>query len=135
MTAYLRPVVLMIEDDPDFLELAEMAVSQKGYGTIVAHGGKEGLQHFETHNPDLVVLDLDLPDMNGLDVLWWIRQASKCSVIILTGTDDVETFQRAMELGVDDYLTKGVGLKELVDRVELIFGRASSPVRNNTRSQ
>jgi DNA-binding response OmpR family regulator len=132
MTAYLRPLILMIEDDPDFLEIAEMAVSQKGYGTIVATGGKEGLRYFQTHNPDLVILDLSLPDMSGLDVLWRIRQASNCPVIILTGTDNVEMFLQAMELEVDDYLTKGVALKELVDRIEITIGRVGSLVRNHT---
>jgi DNA-binding response OmpR family regulator len=132
MTTYARPLVLMIEDDPDFLEIAEMAVSQKGYGTVVAYGGQEGLKLFQAHNPDLVVLDLRLPDISGLDVLWWIRQASNCPVIILTGTNDVETFLKAMELEVEDYLTKGTGLKEFVERIELTLGRAGLPVRNQT---
>ena len=130
MTAYMRPLVLIIEDDPDFLEITEMAVSQKGYRTVVADGGTEGLQSFRTHNPDLVILDLGLPDMNGLDVLWWIRQISHCPVIVLTATDDVGMFIEAMKLEVDDYLTKGVELKDLVERIELILDRASSPVRN-----
>jgi DNA-binding response OmpR family regulator len=132
MTTYLRPLVLMIEDDPDFLEIAEMAVSQKGYGTVVAYGGQEGLKLFQAHDPDLVVLDLRLPDIRGLDVLWWIRQALNCPVIILTGTNDVETFLQAMELEVDDYLTKGTGLKEFVERIELTLGRAGLPVRNQS---
>jgi|TARA_Y100000294_G_C8485346_1_gene308499 two-component system KDP operon response regulator KdpE len=132
MTAYMRPLVLMIEDDPDFLEITEMAVSQKGYRTVVAYSGKEGLQSFQTHNPDLVILDLGLPDMVGLDVLWWIRQISDCPVIVLTATDNVGMFIQAIELEVDDYLTKGVGLKDLVQRIELILDRSGALVRNDT---
>ena len=130
MTAYLRPLVLIIDDDPDFLEIAQLAISRKGYGTIIASDGRQGLEHFQAHNPDLVILDLAIAGMIGLDVLWWIRLASSCLVIILTGTDDVETFLRAMDLEVDDYFTKGVGIKELVDRVELILGRSDPPVHN-----
>ena len=130
MTAYMRPLVLIIEDDPDFLEITEMAVSQRGYRTVVAYSGKEGLQSFQTHNPDLVILDLELPDMNGLDVLWWIRQISDCPVIVLTATNDIGMFIQAMEFEVDDYLTKGVELKDLVERIELILDRSGSPARN-----
>ena len=130
MTARFQPMVLIIEDDPDFLEIAEMAVSQKGYGTTVARSGKEGLQYFQARQPDLVILDLSLPDMNGLDALWWIRQASNCPVIILTGITDVATFLQAMELEVNDYLTKGVEIKELMERIELSIGQFSPPIRN-----
>ena len=135
MTTYLRPLVLMIDDDPEFLEIAEVKVSQMGYRTIVAHGGAEGLQRFQSHGPDLVILDLSMPDMSGLEVLWWIRLASDCPVIFLTVTDDIEPFLKAMELEVNDYLTKGVGLEELVGRVELILGTAGWPVRGGGGDQ
>ena len=124
-----RPLVLLIDDDPEFLEISEIILSSKGIETAVARSGREGLKQFQIRNPDLVVLDLGMPKMDGLDTLRLLRQVSNVPVIILTGNTDAESFLVAMELGVDDYLTKDMSLMELPGRVELALKRHSSQLR------
>ncbi|MDP6453265.1 MAG: response regulator [SAR202 cluster bacterium] len=131
MTAESHPLVLLIDDDPDFLEIAELAISESGYGTATAQSGLAGLRLFQEHEPDLVVLDLVMPGMNGIETLRLIRESSDCPIIILTLSDAVEMFLQALELGVNDYLTKDAPLDTLLERINIAIGRPGSPVSDN----
>ena len=84
MTAESHPLVLLIGDDPVFLELAELAISKCGYTVPTAQSGLDGLQLFQERMTDLVVLDLIMPGMDGIDTLRLIREFSNCPIIILT---------------------------------------------------
>ena len=84
MTAESHPWVLLIGDDPVFLELAELAISKCGYTVPTAQSGLDGLRLFQERMTDLVVLDLILPGMDGIDTLRLIREFSNCPIIILT---------------------------------------------------
>ena len=130
MTAESRPLVLLIDDDPEFLEVAELAISKCGYTTATAQCALDGLRLFQDREPDLVVLDLLMPGIHGIEALRLIREFSECPVIILTASDAVEMFLQALELGVNDYLTKDSSLATLLERVNLAIGRPGSPVND-----
>jgi DNA-binding response OmpR family regulator len=129
MNAESRPLVLLVDDDPDFLEIASLAIAEAGYATATSDTGVGGLRLFQEREPDLVVLDLMMPDTDGIEILRLIRGFSDCPVIILTLSDAVEKFIQALELGVSDYLTKGTALETLLERVKLAIGGPGSPVK------
>ena len=130
MTAESQPLVILIDDDPDFLELAELAISKCGYATVTAQSGLDGLRLFQEREPDLIVLDLIMPGIDGIETLRLIREHSECPIIILTLSDAVEMFLQALELGVNDYLTKDAPLDTLLERINLAIGRPGSPVED-----
>ena len=109
--------VLVIEDDPDLRPLMEQILTEPGYRVSTAATGHAGLGHFEAHQPDLVLLDLVLPDMNGLEVCRLIRAQSAVPIIILTAVTDRSVLVAGLQAGADDYVTKPFSPDELVARV------------------
>ncbi|GKX68719.1 response regulator transcription factor [Inconstantimicrobium mannanitabidum] len=118
--------ILIVDDDENICEVIKMYLESSNYGTKVINNGKMVQEVFDEYNPDLVLLDMMLPGMDGIDVLKWIRRGSELPVIMLTAKG--ETFDKvlALELGADDYIVKPFEPKELIARVKAVMRRYNS---------
>ena len=116
--------ILLVDDDPNISRLVKLYLEKEGYGVIEAARGDTALEAFAACNASLVLLDVMLPGLDGLQVLKEIRKTSKVPVIMLTARD--ETFDKVLglELGADDYITKPFETKELVARVKAVLRRS-----------
>ena len=120
--------ILVVDDDPAFLRLVEQVLTQKGYEVLKAGSGQEGLRVLFAQKPDLVLLDVVMPKMDGWETCRRIRDISDIPIIILTGKRKAEEdVVRGLDYGADDYLIKPVGNRELVARVRTILRRAELP--------
>lgn len=119
-----RKRILIVEDDPDTVSLLKLILRRNGYDVISASGGKEGLEKFRNFEPDLVLLDLMMPDMDGWEMFSQLKQTSGVPVIILSAVTGKEHVVRALQLGVDDYLTKPFYNEEVTARVQSVLRRA-----------
>lgn len=125
-TTDLRPHrVLIIEDEPGLAESVRYALDAEGFEVIVAATGLSGLEMARSSRPDLVLLDLMLPELSGLDVCRQIRGSSDVPIIMLTAKDSEADKVTGLELGADDYMTKPFSMRELVARVRAHLRRAS----------
>ncbi|MDH3731506.1 MAG: response regulator transcription factor, partial [Acidimicrobiia bacterium] len=109
--------VLIIEDEPSYTEALQVALPAEGFMIEAADDGPSGLKAFKETAPDIVLLDLMLPGLSGLDVLRKIRKRSTTPVIVLSAKDTETDIVAALELGADDYLTKPYSVRELVARI------------------
>ncbi len=117
--------ILLVDDEKNITELARLYLEAEGYQTLAVHDGESALAFFRATPPDLVVLDLMLPKLDGFEVCRRIRATSDVPVIMLTARDaDVDKIV-GLELGADDYLTKPFNPRELVARVKAILRRAA----------
>lgn len=118
--------ILLVDDDVNISHLVRLYLEKEGYEVTEAARGDEALEAFRRRSPALVLLDVMLPGMDGLQVLREIRKTSKVPVIMLTAKD--ETFDKVLglELGADDYITKPFENKEMVARVKAVLRRAPS---------
>ncbi len=120
------PHVLIVEDDNSLRDLFSEALESDGFKTSIASNGAEGIEMFDEVNPDLVLLDLLMPKMDGWEALERVRKISECPVIIVTGQGTTEDIIRGLlEAGADDYLVKPFGIKELIARVNAVLRRAA----------
>jgi two-component system response regulator RegX3 len=119
-----NPLVLIVEDEESFAQALEVGLRREGFGTKVASDGPEALLLFDAVQPDLVLLDLMLPGMSGIDVCRHIRSKSKTPVIIVTAKDSELDTVVGLEVGADDYVTKPYRLRELVARMRAVLRRA-----------
>lgn len=113
----MTALLLLIEDDPDLTHLIRLDLQEAGYQVKAAPDGSTGLRLACEHRPQVVVLDLGLPDLDGAEVLRRLRQWSPVPVIVLTALDAVERKVRLLEGGADDYVTKPFQPQELLARV------------------
>ncbi|MFH1028459.1 MAG: response regulator transcription factor [Pseudomonadota bacterium] len=118
--------ILLVDDDPNILQVAGFAVGKAGYRTITAKDGKQALEQFRAEQPDLIVLDIVMPEMDGVDVCRQIRAESNVPVIFLSSMDDEVDRVVGLELGADDYLTKPFSPRELVARIRAVLRRSES---------
>jgi two-component system response regulator VicR len=118
-----KPTVLVIDDERRYRELLEMNLTRRGYRVLLAADGLEGLNLLESEAPDLVVLDLMLPDIDGYDVCRRIREHSNAPVIMLTARAEPAEKVRGLRVGADDYVTKPFSAEELLARVEAVLRR------------
>ena len=117
--------ILIIEDERAISNFISRALSANDYRTIPAYTGKEGLSLFFSHGPDLVLLDLGLPDMDGLDILAQLRGLPReAPVIIISARDRESEKVRALDMGADDYVVKPFGVSELLARIRSALRRA-----------
>ena len=116
--------VLVVEDTPDIRDGLLLALGDAGYGARAIDNGREALREFYEYQPDLVLLDLMLPGMNGAEVCRRVRSASETPVIILSAVDDEARKVHALAIGADDYVVKGAGIGELLARIGAALRRA-----------
>ena len=123
----MAKTILIVEDDPNISELVQMYLEKEGYNTRIASDGGQGLDLFRQLRPDLVLLDIMLPVMDGWSVLRTIRQDSKTPVIMLTAKGETNDKVQGLKQGADDYLTKPFGVMELVSCVKAVLRRCARP--------
>ena len=119
--------VLVVEDEPSYTEALAKGLSQEGFAISVVATGEEAIRSFAEHRPDLVLLDLVLPGMSGLDVCRWIRSHSAIPVIVVTARSDEMDAVVALEVGADDCVTKPFRIRELAARMRAALRRAPVP--------
>lgn len=112
-----RGKVLVIEDDRAICSLIRRVLEANGYETVIVHTGREAVSLLASHCPDVVLLDLGLPDMDGLDVLENLRRWSLMPVVVVSARTDEREKVRALDAGADDYITKPFGTSELLARI------------------
>jgi len=115
--------VLVIEDEESFRDALKFMLSREGFDVILAPNGAEGMKLFDSMNPDLVLLDLMLPEVSGTDVCKYIRTKSNTPVIMLTAKDTEIDKVVGLELGADDYVTKPFSTRELLARIKAVLRR------------
>ena len=116
--------VLVVEDDRNIQELLRMYLEKEGYAVTVAEDGGQGLTKFRAIRPDLVLLDVMMPVMDGWTVCKTIRAESKTPVIMLTAKGELDDKVMGLKAGADDYVTKPFEMKELIARIEAVLRRA-----------
>ncbi len=119
--------ILVIDDDGLLLKLIRQSLQPEGFSIFTATNGEEGLTLFHQIAPDLVILDVMMPGMNGWEVCQHLRQASSVPIIFLTALDSVENVVHGLVGGADDYLAKPFKIAELVARVTALLRRARMP--------
>jgi len=128
--------ILAVDDDPAQLKVIEMSLREANYEPITATNGEEALKAFRQHQPDLVVLDVMMPGMDGWETCYRIRQISAVPIIFLTGRQTTDDKVSGFKLGADDYLVKPFLPDELLARVESVLRRtyrARQPLSNLLR--
>ncbi|MEM7657175.1 MAG: response regulator transcription factor [Bacteroidota bacterium] len=134
--ALRAPVLLVVEDDPSLRELLEQNLRFEGYRVEVASNGKQGLEAVEIHQPDLILLDLMLPVMSGLEVCKRLRgTGNEVPIIMLTARDTQVDKIRGLKIGADDYVSKPFDLMELLARIEAVLRRTQQPGRYQEEMQ
>jgi two-component system response regulator RegX3 len=118
------PHVLVVEDERPLAETIAYSLEQEGMRAVIAPDGEQGIERFRSLAPSLVILDLMLPKLSGLDVCRWIRSESTVPIVILTAKDSEADKVAGLELGADDYVTKPFSMRELVSRVRANLRRA-----------
>lgn len=115
--------ILLVDDDPDLLAVTGFALQQAGFLVVKASDGLQALQQVEAEQPDLVVLDVNMPRMSGFEVVRRLRETNALPVIALTVRSEEEDIVRMLESGADDYLTKPFSPRVLVSRVKALLRR------------
>lgn len=113
----MKQSILLIEDDPNITDFMEVVLGQERYQLTVASTGMEALTAFQTTSIDLVLLDLGLPDIDGIDLLKILRKRMHLPIIIISARNNEEEKVKALDLGADDYVTKPFGTNELLARI------------------
>jgi two-component system, OmpR family, KDP operon response regulator KdpE len=122
-----RPTVLGVEDDTETRAALARELGGRGYRVEEAADGRSALRRWEIRRPDVVLLDLGLPDMDGIDVIGRIRRDANTPIVILSGRYDEREKVEALERGADDYVTKPFGVEELNARLRVALRRAAGP--------
>ena len=126
--------ILVIEDEPDISELIEYNLSQSGYRIIISNNGEKGLETARKHLPDLILLDLMLPGIHGIDVCRVLKNdnaTSNISIIMLTALGQEEDIIKGLETGADDYVTKPFSFPVLEARIESVLRRGKKEIYEN----
>jgi two-component system, OmpR family, alkaline phosphatase synthesis response regulator PhoP len=121
-----RPLILVVEDDADIIRLLKLELEEAGFEVLGAETGVRGLSMAREARPDLIVLDLGLPDLHGIEIARRIRKTSDTPIIILTAADELATKVDLLNAGADDYLAKPFHVDELIARIRVQLRRRSS---------
>src|SRR6478735_9199147 len=113
----LRASILLVEDEPEIRRFLRASLGAEGYRVVESATGRRGTIDAGTHKPDLAIVDLGLPDMEGIDVIRQLRQWSSMPIIVLSARVQEQTKVEALDAGADDYVTKAFGIGELLARV------------------
>ena len=125
--------IVVVEDDINIAELLRLYLEKDGFEVLIAHDGGAGLHLAETENPDLVMLDIMLPVMDGWQVCKAIRKNSKVPIIMLTDKGETEDKVTGLEMGADDYIVKPFEVKELLARVHAVLRRTGEEVPQQSK--
>ena len=121
-------LILVVDDEPRMTRFIRMNLELEGYRVIEAYSGLDALEKARTNLPDLIVLDVMMPELDGFDTLEMLREVSNVPVIMLTVRSDEEDKVHGLELGADDYVTKPFGARELASRVKAVLRRTQGPI-------
>lgn len=124
--------VLIIEDDPNIAELIRLYLEKDDFKVSIASDGKSGVDIFFKAHPDIVLLDIMLPEMDGWEVCREIRKTDKTPIIMLTAKDETVDKVTGLELGADDYISKPFDMKEVIARIHAVLRRFSPETEENT---
>ena len=119
--------ILVVDDDPVLSELVSYILRAEGYEAVVANDGEDGLRKFQATQPDLVVLDVTMPEMDGFEVCKRIRTVASTPIIMLTAQGSEDAIVRGLDIGADDYVTKPFQLKPFMARVRANLRRVNAP--------
>jgi two-component system, OmpR family, response regulator RegX3 len=118
------PRILLVEDEESLADSVRYNLEREGYGVVVAADGRRAIERFRADRPDLVILDLMLPELSGLDVCRMIRDQSDVPIIMVTAKDSEADKVTGLEIGADDYVTKPFSIRELISRVRAHLRRS-----------
>jgi two-component system KDP operon response regulator KdpE len=119
--------VLVVDDEPHLLHAVQLYLEDEGFTVLTASGGQEALRKVREQLPDTVVMDVEMPGMDGFETLQELRKVSNAPVIMLTVRGEESDKVRGLRLGADDYLTKPFSQRELVERIRAVLRRAEMP--------
>jgi two-component system KDP operon response regulator KdpE len=122
-----RPTILVVEDEPDIRAFLRTSLGAEGYRVVEADAGQRGITAAGTHKPDLAIVDLGLPDIDGVEVIRRIRGWSPMPILVLSARAQERAKIDALDAGADDYVTKPFGVGELLARVRVALRHAARP--------
>jgi two-component system KDP operon response regulator KdpE len=125
VVAEIHPIILVVEDEAQMRRFLRTSLANQGYRIVEATTGEEAVVRARAHNPDLVLLDLGLPDMDGIEVARQLRQWMHAPIVIVSARGQEDDKVRALDEGADDYLTKPFGSKELMARIRVALRHAA----------
>jgi two-component system response regulator VicR len=117
------PHILLIDDEAPLRESLTYTLQKEGFQVTTAANGREALKLFHKQVPDLLLLDLMLPEVDGMEVCWRLRAFSNVPIVMLTAKDEERDKAIGLEAGADDYITKPFSTRELVDRIKTVLNR------------
>jgi len=129
----MAKTVLIVEDDSNISELLQLYLEKEGYKVAAAADGNKGVELFRAVQPDLVLLDLMLPGLDGWGVCRAIRQTSQAPIIMLTAKGETLDKVTGLKMGADDYITKPFEMKEVLARIEAVLRRGALPEKSDSR--
>lgn len=122
--------ILIVDDDKNICELLRLYIEKEGFETAIANDGRMAVGYFNSFSPDLILLDIMLPELDGWQVCREIRKTSNCPIIMLTAKGEVFDKVLGLELGADDYVTKPFESKEIVARINAVLRRTGRTDQN-----
>jgi two-component system KDP operon response regulator KdpE len=127
-----RPLVLVADDEPQITKLVSMTLTEEGFRVVTARNGEEALDRVASLRPDVVLLDIVMPGLDGIDVMHQLREWHPVPIILLTARSSKADVATGLDLGADDYIAKPIHPRELAARVRAVLRRASRvPAANN----
>ena len=115
--------ILVVDDDQNICELLRLYIEKEGYSVVIANEGNQAVAMAESENPDLILLDIMLPGLDGWQVCREVRKKSQCPIIMLTAKGEVFDKVLGLELGADDYVVKPFEAKEVIARIKAVLRR------------
>lgn len=125
-----EPKILVADDDSNICELLRLYIDKEGFKTVIAHDGEEAISLFESESPDLILLDIMMPKIDGWQVCRKIRATSDCPIIMLTAKGEIFDRVLGLELGADDYVVKPFEAKEVIARIKAVLRRTMQTEEN-----
>jgi len=123
--------ILIVDDEKPIVDSIKYTLYKEGYDVVVSYDGEDALEKFKKENPDLIILDIMLPKLSGLEVCRIIRRTSNVPIIMLTAKGEDMDKVIGLELGADDYVSKPFSLRELVARIKAVLRRTKLPVNSS----
>jgi two-component system, OmpR family, response regulator RegX3 len=125
-TGEVRPLVMVVEDEESFIDALTIGLDREGFDVVIATDGAKAIETFESSRPDLILLDLMLPKVSGIDVCRALRERSEVPIIVVSAKSEEIDTVLLLEMGADDYVTKPYRLRELVARMRAVQRRRVS---------